>query len=596
MNRLAELGKEGPGFDAKEASKLFSRPNLQYVLALLALAVGSIASHFVLAQSIEKLDEDSLAINTSGRQRMLSEQTFRLAGEIVTVEGVEENRLVSQQLRASLSLMRKSHEELAANARQQVDLPLWDQKLRTAYFDGSPSLDDRLHDYFEAFDALLLAKPQSLSAKQDSYRQIVQAHQRGLLGDLDDVVKIYEGKAQARLAWSERLHVVLMLAMLALLAFVALFIFRPLVRRQAAVNIVLRGARDEAQAELAARTSILAAVSHEIRTPLGGVLGIIDQLKRERSPVERERALELVEDSCEALLDTLDGILQQSRLAQGADTLSQKTFSPRSIAQRVAELFRPVARRKALVIEVSASSERKAVGDDARLQQVLANLVSNSVKFTQSGAVSISVEEPKSGSNEWTFLVTDTGSGMDERRVKGLFEPFGHSSDDTLGRNVGAGLGLSITRDLVKAMGGRVEVESTLGKGSVFTVLIPLEEPLDSRKEDAALTQKGSVALLIDRASDRVQAEAVAVQNGFDVFDLGALNDLEVPKDEKLIVIVEAALYPTLSDRISRASARIIVIGDKATDPASSTDNTVVYVSHNQLVRLLGEILERPLS
>ena len=119
-------------------------------------------------------------------------------------------------------------------------------------------------------------------------------------------------------------------------------------------------ARDNAQAELAARTNILATVSHEIRTPLGGILGIIDQLKRERSSIERERALSLIEDSCEVLLDTLDAILQQARLGESDEGLSQKLFRPRALADRVAELFRPLARRKALMIEVKAKSDREA--------------------------------------------------------------------------------------------------------------------------------------------------------------------------------------------------------------------------------------------
>lgn len=106
----------------------------------------------------------------------------------------------------------------------------------------------------------------------------------------------------------------------------------------------LRAARDAAQAELDARTSLLAVVSHEIRAPLGGILGVIDQLKRERSPSERDRALTLIEDSSEVLLDTLDSILQQARIGENAGNIDTKRFRPLTVSHRVAELFRPLAR------------------------------------------------------------------------------------------------------------------------------------------------------------------------------------------------------------------------------------------------------------
>jgi len=591
--------------DAKEAhsaikgsimdsiTRYLSRPTTHYVLALLLLALAAIASHSVLVQSLSELDEDSIVINTSGRQRMLSEQTFRLAGEFVVTTNPGERLALKNQLQSSYELMRESHEGLAGDVRQIANPSSWDDKLASAYFGDNPSLDDRLSAYFTALETVLATDPDALDSSQSAYRSLVRAHRAGLLSDLDSVVQIYEQKAQARLQASENLHINLMFGMLALLLAEALFIFRPLIRRQSETNEGLLEARDEAQAELSARTNILAAVSHEIRTPLGGVLGIIDQLKRERSPTERDRALELVEDSCEALLDTLDAILQQSRLDQGADALSEDLFSPRALAQRVAELFRPVARRKALNIEVSTTTNRKAIGDAARVQQVLANLVSNAVKFTHSGAVTIFVQEPASGSKDWTFVVSDTGAGMDEKRAKAIFDRFGHSADDTLGRAVGAGLGLSITRDLIEAMGGRIEVESELGKGSSFTVLIPLDQPPELVEDVGGKTNNGCVGLLIDRASDRVQAEALAVQSGYAVYDLCVDPEPDTTEAGALIIITDTALLPQLNDDLVSASRQIIVLGDDPQDAPPSMRNKIVFVSHNQLGRSLGDELKR---
>ncbi|MEM9310329.1 MAG: ATP-binding protein [Pseudomonadota bacterium] len=568
------------------------RPTTYYVLAILLLALAAIASHAVLVYSLSELDEDSLVINTSGRQRMLSEQTFRLARELVASEEASDAQALKEQLAASLSLMRDSHERLARDVQNSGGVSSWHLDLQAAYFEGASPLDVRMRAYFDALGSLLASPAEALSSDGAAYQSIARTHREGLLRDLDQVVQLYEGKAQANLEASERLHIYLMLAMLTLLLLEALFVFRPLIQRQVLANEELLDARDEAHAELAARTHVLAAVSHEIRTPLGGVLGIIDQLKHERSPVERERALLLIEDSCEVLLDTLDAILRQSRLGEGAENLSENLFSPPAVAHRVAELFRPVARRKALRIEVNSATDRKARGDDGRIQQFLANLVSNSVKFTQSGAITIYVQEPGSGTKEWAFVVADTGAGMDKKRVESLFEPFGHSSDDTLGRARGAGLGLSITRDLVEAMGGRIEVESEPGKGSSFTVLIPLGDPPERSENEDEEAQNGFVGLLIDRASDSVQAEAVATQCGYATCDLGASDAPHLPEECELTIIVDAILLPEIAEDVVSASQRIIVLGDNPPDQSDAAREKAVYVSHNQLARSLSEILK----
>ena len=590
MSAANENADQPPGDFMGTLTRAFAKPTTHYSLALLLIAIAAIASHTVLSQSLSELDEDSLVINTSGRQRMLSEQTFRLASELVTARSGSEVEELKGQLKSSLDLMRGSHIQLAENARPSAQGAPRNMAIEAAYFDGEPSLDARLRSYFDSLDALVATEPSALSVEQDAYLAVSKAHRDGLLSDLDRVVQIYEGQAQKGLEESEKLHVYLMLATLGLLVILGMFVFRPLIERQLRTAERLRQALDEAEAEASARTKILAAVSHEIRTPLGGVPGIIDQLKRERSPVERERALNLVEDSCEALLDTLDAILKQSRLDECPQGLSQKLFRPRGVANRVAELFRPVARRKALRIEVNATSDRQAIGDSARIQEVLSNLVSNSVKFTQSGSITIFVQEPGDGDLQWTFVVADTGSGMDQKRVDGMFERFGHSADDTLGRAVGTGLGLSITRDLVEAMGGNIEVESELGKGTSFTICVPLEEPIEQTAD--AATQQGRVVLLIDRASDRVQAEAVAVQCGYSFCDLGLQEASGLSDEGPITIIVDATLLANLSDDIVSASRQILVIGEELGELDPALGEKAVAVSPGHLARSLIEMLE----
>ncbi|MBT8431259.1 MAG: type IV pili methyl-accepting chemotaxis transducer N-terminal domain-containing protein [Altererythrobacter sp.] len=561
-----------------------SLPSTRFALGLLLIAIAAVASHIVLVNSLSELDEDSIVINNSGRQRMLSEQTFRLASEFVAQSASSDAVELSKQLSASLALMRQTHERLAADVRQTANPTEWDRDLSSAYFGGDPSLDDRLSEYFVALEAIIETNPDALNADHPAYRQIANTHKGGILSDLDQVVKIYEGKAQARLQVSQNLHGQLMLGLLMLLIFEALFVFRPLIRIQARANDELREARDKAQSELAARTSVLAAVSHEIRTPMGGVLGIIDQLKRERSPAEQERALALIEDSSQALLETLDGILQQAGLSQDAAARDGKKFRPSAIAQRVAELFRPLARRKSIQIELRASSDAEVMGNPGRVQQVLANLVSNSVKFTQSGTVTIEVRPPQAAEANWTFVVSDTGIGIDQKRIEQIFEPFDTSGTDSLGRSVGAGLGLSITRDIVDAMGGQITVESNPGPGTSFTIEFPLAEVIEEATQAAQSSEVGNLYLALEKATEQVQAEATASKLGWNVLQLEDQPESYTANAGPVMILADSSRIASVTAKWLEASDRIYVLGESAAAGAIINENqekTVLFPTGN---------------
>ncbi len=353
-------------------------------------------------------------------------------------------------------------------------------------------------------------------------------------------------------------------------------------------------ARDAVQAQLDARNNILAIVSHEIRTPLGGVLGIIDQLKREGSAAEREKGLELIEDSCEALLETLDTILQRSRVDQDSRNLASKRFSPRALAERVAELFRPLARRKALKIEVECDTDIEAIGDPVKIQQVLANFVSNAVKFTQSGVVSISVVKAGEDQSNWEFMVRDTGAGIDPKRLDRIFEPFGKSGADSLGKSVGAGLGLSITRDLVEAMNGTITVESEIGIGSVFKVALPLAPIEESEHENQLLGEQGQAIIMVERASDAVQAEAVFSQYGYEISTLEDLLKAQPKRENDVAVIADASKLDELPKGLIADCNQLIGLAneDELAGLAEVHGSKVSLIAKNNVARSLKELLD----
>ena len=344
-------------------------------------------------------------------------------------------------------------------------------------------------------------------------------------------------------------------------------------QKEAAASLL--SALGEAKAEARARSEILAVLSHEIRTPIAGILGLIDHIRRERSETERGRALSLVENSSQALLRTLDATLNRTRHERERLSEDSEVFVPGELMERVAELFRPLARRKGLSIVVEPNAGFRVVGKPARIQQILANFVSNAVKFTSMGGVTLAVTDTTQEDGLVSFSVTDTGGGISPERMKTIFEPFAGSSADTLGRASGSGLGLSITRELAAELGGTVDAERAQGGGTRMILRIPLE-PAPAEAEAPASRKLVSIGL--SQASLEVRLLALVEAIGFGIAG-------EDPED---------AIYIAIADRpdalqASKATHKILVTTDDSPPPVAG----IVTVRASEIVdRLPGQLRE----
>ena len=228
---------------------------------------------------------------------------------------------------------------------------------------------------------------------------------------------------------------------------------------------------EQANAE---KSRFLASMSHELRTPLNGVIAVSETLAREQvTPKSRELA-ELIVSSGRLLERVLTDILDFSKIEAGEIRLSRDEFVMSTLVRRIAELHRASAEAKGLTFHWSVAPEVEGgfAGDTVRLTQVLSNLLSNAVKFTETGSVGLTVEacEPCV-----CFTVSDTGIGFTDEVRQRLFRRFEQADASTTRRFGGTGLGLAISRSLTELMGGEVDVASTPGEGSSFTVHIPLE-------------------------------------------------------------------------------------------------------------------------
>jgi signal transduction histidine kinase len=225
------------------------------------------------------------------------------------------------------------------------------------------------------------------------------------------------------------------------------------------------------------KTRFIARVSHELRTPLGALLGMSEMLQENvygpLTPAQRDITQRIINNT-HVLEQVFTELLDQSKLESGQLRLRMGEFSPKVLIQTVHSNNLPLALQKGLNmhIEIEPSLPEILIGDKARIEQILSNLVINAIKYTQSGEIIIRARGE--GSTEWVLQVKDTGIGISEADQAYIFEPF-RQVDETVGRKFGGvGLGLSIVQQLVFAMDGTVRVESKVGQGSTFTVVLPL--------------------------------------------------------------------------------------------------------------------------
>ncbi len=297
----------------------------------------------------------------------------------------------------------------------------------------------------------------------------------------------------------------------------------------------LEKAKEKVEEGSRAKSEFLSTMSHEIRTPMNAIIGMTNLLVKDNPREDQLEQLEILDFSAKTLLSLINDVLDFSKIESGKIEFESVPFKLENLLNGVLESFRFTADKKDVMLYLDLDDKIPEVicGDPNRLTQILNNLVSNAVKFTEEGSVGIVVKEKEANNNHLNllFTVTDTGIGISTEKQKEIFESFTQERTETSRIFGGTGLGLTISKKLIELQGGKIYLESEKGKGSTFYVELPFKTSENGSAEATSFTQysmpdslKGATVMLAEdnainqkvmtRFLDKWDIEVIVAEDG----------------------------------------------------------------------------------
>ena len=548
-----------------KTATLARRLTILYMTALGTIALLTIIGQLVVQRAIIQLEGDSRIVNIAGRQRMLSQRLTRLTLELTTLGRPPNTNPSDPMDRDSIF---ESQSELVTMLERELET--WtinhgglQYGSAVLHLPGKNSesvgmLFKNLTPHFEALRKTVASVLNRFSTTSEAVfdldaRRELSFHSDAFLAGMDNIVTRIEQEARDRvnrLRWIER---VLLFATMLVLLGEGLFVFSPAVASLSrsltqlhSISDELKKAKVTAEKANMAKTDFLARVSHELRTPLHAILGMLGLVEHSKLKREQSTQIRFANEAATSLLSLVDDLLDVASIEQGKEiVLHPVAVNIRELITSIAEVMRPMASQKGLQFQLTlADALPPTVTVDAnRLRQVLTNLLQNAIRYTSHGHVRCFVDtQTEAGHWNLRMVVEDTGVGISAERQEPIFERFNSGSHKNASNAFGhgMGLGLSITQAMVKKLNGSISLMSVVGKGSQFTVVLPIqcapedEKPLLSnanivnripRNLVGAMASKPTALIVDDSRANLLVMQSYLKQLGYRTMSVSSLNE-----------------------------------------------------------------------